>query len=69
MKDGVLMVTELDGDSFHTKTPAEADQRLAMLKHEGAHIEHISASECETPEKAKVCAAKVLALMEKLKGL
>lgn len=69
LKDGVLMVIELDGDSFHTESPAEADQRLAMLKYEGARIEHISASECETPEKAKVCAAKVLALMEKLKGL
>lgn len=61
------MVLEVDGDTVHTETPAEAQARTRTLQHEGVHVERIAASECDTPQKAKEAADKVLSTFQKLK--
>lgn len=64
---GITMVLEVDGDTVHTETPAEAQARTRTLQHEGVHVERIAASECDTPQKAKEAADKVLSTFQKLK--
>jgi hypothetical protein len=39
-----------------------------MLQHEGAQVERIVASECNTPEKAKQAAQKIMAAISKIKA-
>ena len=63
---GRLVVLELDGKQFHHETPAEAHARLTVLQYEGAHVERIHSVECDTPEKAEVCAGQIVALLKKL---
>lgn len=65
LKDGVIMVVEVDGDTFHPETPAEAHARLQPLDHEGAAIERVSAAECSTPDAAKQTADRLLAILNK----
>jgi hypothetical protein len=67
IKDGVVMVIEVDGDTVHRESPREAHDRLTMLAHEGVHIERINAKECETIDLARICAGKILRIIEKLK--
>jgi hypothetical protein len=67
LKDGLMMVIEVDGDTVHQETPIEAHARTTMLEHEGAHIERVSASECDTPNRAAACARRLIQLMGKLK--
>lgn len=64
---GITMVVEVDGDTVHVETPAEAQSRTRTLQHEGVVVERISASECNTPENAKVAASKIMAAFNKLK--
>lgn len=69
LKDGVLMIVEVDGDTVHKETPAEAQDRTNMLAHEGAHVERVKASECETVELANSCAKKLLKILDKIKAI
>lgn len=69
IKDGVVLHIEVDGDTVHQETPAEAHDRTAMLNHEGVHIERVKASECDSLQSAKACAKKLLAIIEKRKAL
>ena len=64
---GIVMVVEIDGDTVHTETPAEAQARTRTLQHEGVHVERISASECDTSLKAKNEVEKVISSFTKLK--
>jgi len=68
LKDGIIMVVEVDGDTVHQETPAEAHARTTMLIHEGAYLERVKASECSTPELAQSCAKKLLQVLAKLKA-
>jgi len=68
VKDGVVMVIEVDGDTVHNETPAEAHARTTMLAHEGVHIERVKSSECETQELANFYAKKILKVIEKIKA-
>jgi hypothetical protein len=65
LKDGIVMVVEVDGDTYHRELPADAHARLAPLDHEGAKIERVRAEECSSAEAAKVCAERLLAILEK----
>jgi hypothetical protein len=65
LRDGLVLVVEVDGDTYHRESPVEAHQRLAALDHEGAKIERVRASECETPESAKSCAERLVKLLDK----
>ena len=67
VKDGLILVVEIDGDTVHQETPAEAHARTIMLLHEGVHFERIRASECETEEKALNSANKIKNIINKIK--
>jgi hypothetical protein len=62
---GITLVVEVDGDTVHQETPAEAHARSTMLLHEGVQVERIVASECNTPEKAKQAAQKIMSAISK----
>ena len=64
---GITMVVEVDGDTVHVESPAEAQSRTRTLQHEGVIVERISASECNTPEKAKAAVSKIMSAFEKIK--
>ena len=68
IKDGIVMIVEVDGDTVHQETPAEAHARTTMLVHEGVHVERIRASECDTLENAKKCALNLMQVLKKLKS-
>jgi hypothetical protein len=68
VKNGVVLVVEVDGDTVHHETPAEAHDRTTMLAHEGVHIERIRASDCQTQDQAFVCAKKILQVLDKIKS-
>lgn len=64
---GITMVVEVDGDTVHVESPAEAQSRTRTLQHEGVVVERIFASECNTPENAKSAVTKIMAAFKKLK--
>jgi hypothetical protein len=68
VKNGVVLVVEVDGDTVHNETPAEANDRTTMLRYEGVEIERIRASECQTPDQAVACAKKMLQVIDKIKS-
>lgn len=65
IKNGIILCIEIDGDTVHTETPAEANARTRILSNEGVIVERFSASRCETPEKANVLANEILNLFER----
>lgn len=68
LKDGIVMVVEVDGGTTHRETPVKAHTRTTMLLYEGAHVERVEASECKTLELATDCAKKLLKIIDKLKA-
>lgn len=68
MHAGIALVVEVDGDTVHLETPAEAHARTQMLQHEGTHVERIPSSECDSPEKAKLAAERILKVISKLRA-
>lgn len=68
IKDGVVMCLEIDGDTVHRETPAEANARTRVLSNEGVLVERFLSSQCETAEKAEELAGMILNLLEKHKG-
>ncbi|AFY31010.1 hypothetical protein [Calothrix sp. PCC 7507] len=67
IKHGITMIVQVDGDTFHRELPAQAHERLTMLTHEGAIVERVSANECDTLEKAKQCASRLINILKKRK--
>jgi len=68
VKNGVVVVVEVDGYTVHNETPAEAHDRTSMLAHEGILIERIRASECQTQEQANACAKRIVQVIDKIKS-
>ncbi len=68
VKSGVIMVVEVDGDTVHHETPAEAHARTTMLVHEGVYLERVKASECSSQELANTCAKRILQIIERYKA-
>uniref|UniRef100_UPI003F4964FF hypothetical protein n=1 Tax=Cupriavidus necator TaxID=106590 RepID=UPI003F4964FF len=68
VKQGIVVQVEVDGDTVHTESPADAHARTAMLTHEGVYVERVKASECDTPERAGVCARRILAAIDRYKA-
>ena len=66
--NGITMVVEIDGDTVHQETPAEAQARIRTLQHEGVHVERILASECNEPQKAIDAVKRILVAIDKLKA-
>lgn len=67
IKDGIVMIVEVDGDTVHQETPAEAHARTTILAHEGVHVERVRAKDCNTPQAAEACAREILRTIRKLK--
>ena len=67
IKNGLMMVVEVDGDTVHRESPAEAHMRTTMLQYEGVHIERLPAKECATMEKADRSAARLIEILLKIK--
>ena len=65
---GVTAVVEVDGDTVHTESPAEAHARTSALQHEGIVIERVRATDCETLERANTTAVKLLDNLSKIKA-
>lgn len=68
IKDGLMLVVEIDGDTVHQETPAEAHVRTTMLLYEGVHFERIKASECDEYDKALVSAKRIVSIIERHKA-
>jgi len=51
--EGLIFIVEIDGDSFHPETPAEAHARTKILQNEGCIVERIQASTCNSYESAR----------------
>ena len=66
-RDGILLHVEVDGDTVHQETPVEAHERTTLLGREGAIIERVSALSCGTIESARICAARLLEVIQKAK--
>jgi hypothetical protein len=67
LKDGLVLHVEVDGDTVHRETPLDAHNRTTMMAHEGVHVERVNAGDCGTEEKARVCAQRLLGVLQKLK--
>jgi hypothetical protein len=65
---GIIAIVEVDGDTVHQESPADAHARTTMLAHEGAIVERVRASDCETAEKAVECARRVLGSLDKIRA-
>lgn len=68
VRGGIVMVVEVDGDTVHLESPAEAHARTLMLLHEGVHLERVKASRCDSPEKAIIYARQVIQIFDKIKA-
>jgi hypothetical protein len=68
LKDGVIMIVEVDGDTVHKETPLDAHNRTTMMVHEGAHVERVNANDCANAEKALACAQRLLGILKQLKA-
>jgi len=62
------MIVEIDGDCYHTETPAAADRRLKFLREQGVRIERIPASACNMPQKATQAVNLIIRTIDKLRG-
>lgn len=60
---GLMFVVEVDGDTFHKESPAEADKRLIPLTHEGVEVRRIRAAEVATDEQAEVAVRGLIKFM------
>jgi hypothetical protein len=65
IKNGIVLHVEVDGDTVHQETPAEAHARTSLLLHEGAFVERVLASDCDDEAKAEACAQRLLDVMAK----
>lgn len=57
---GTAMLIEIDGDSFHRESPAEAHARTSVFNVEGAFIQRVKASECSSEERALACVRQLI---------
>ena len=67
IRQGLIVVVEVDGDTVHRESPAAAHERVKMLELEGARIIRVRAERCETPDLAASYARELLADIDKLK--
>lgn len=68
LKDGLVLQVEVDGDTVHRETPLEAHNRTTMMSHEGVHLERVNAADCDTMDKAKATANRLLEILAKLRS-
>ena len=64
---GLTFVVEVDGDTFHKESPADADKRLVPLTHEGVEVRRIKASEVATDALADAAVQDLIQFMARRK--
>lgn len=65
---GLTFVVEVDGDTFHRETPAEADKRLIPLTYEGVEVRRIRANDLENDAMADSAVKDLVQFMSKRKA-
>ena len=65
MKDGVVMVVEVDGQFTHRETPLKAHEREAVFRDEGVQFTRVGAT--NSPESASAAVNRVLATIQRVK--
>ena len=67
IKDGVVLVVELDGGSHNDETPAEAQERLLALEQAGCRVRRVQATDCGSDAQAAKIAKDILAHISAVK--
>ena len=65
---GLTFVVEVDGDTFHRESPADADKRLIPLTYEGVEVRRIRAEEVATDAMADAAVKDLVQFMTKRKA-
>ncbi|MBD2037744.1 hypothetical protein H6F76_22580 [Leptolyngbya sp. FACHB-321] len=68
IKDGLITIVEVDGDTVHHETPVEAYNRTTMLEEEGACLQRVNANDCDSPAAAAECAQEILRRIAQIKN-
>ncbi len=68
IREGIALCVEIDGDTVHTESPAEANDRTRILSDEGVVVERYSASRCKTVDDAKVLAKDIIRMISRHKA-
>lgn len=64
---GLTFVVEVDGDTYHRESPAEADKRLVPLTYEGVEVRRIRAADLTTAAAADSIVRDLVQFMAKRK--
>jgi very-short-patch-repair endonuclease len=64
---GLTFVVEVDGDTFHKESPADADKRLIPLTHEGVEVRRIKATDVATDSLADTAVQDLVQFMARRK--
>ena len=65
---GLTFVIEVDGDTYHHETPAQADQRLIPLTYEGVEVRRVQASQLSDDNSADAVVKDLHDFMARRKG-
>ncbi|VVM85974.1 hypothetical protein PS619_02563 [Pseudomonas fluorescens] len=65
---GLTFIIEVDGDTYHRESPADADKRLVPLTWEGVEVRRIRASELSSDNAANVVVKDLIDFMTKRKA-
>lgn len=60
---GLTFVIEVDGDTFHPESRAEADKRLIPVTHDGIEVRRIKAEDVSDEARAEVVVRKLINYM------
>jgi hypothetical protein len=64
---GLTFVVEVDGDTYHKETPADAEKRLIPLTYEGVEVRRIRAAELTSAAEADFAVKQLVEFMAKRK--
>lgn len=69
INEGVMLIVEIDGSTYHTETPIVAQERLEEFTDAGVQHIRIAASACMSSSDADKVARKIRARLEKIRKL
>ncbi|MNG22074.1 hypothetical protein D3C85_1660080 [compost metagenome] len=65
---GLTFIIEVDGDTYHRESPAEADKRLIPLTYEGVEVRRIRAAELSNDDAADAVVRDLVEFMQRRKA-
>lgn len=65
---GLTFIIEVDGDTYHRESPAEADKRLIPLTYEGVEVRRIRAAELSNDDAADAVVKDLVEFMTRRKA-